>query len=99
MRNKSYYLFLFFLLYLWGCMTVGRDFPTTPVVHIQQNATTQREIFSLFGEPYRKGIDSGHETWTYSYHTYELGQLKNSRELHVIFNKDGTVRSYAFTSR
>ncbi len=47
----------------------------------------------------RKGLDSGNETWTYSYHTYQIGQLVDSKELYVVFNKDGTVRSYSFTSK
>lgn len=86
-------------LVLSGCVTYGRDFGTTPVRDIQTNTTTQREIFGLFGEPVRKGLDSGYETWTYSYHTYQLGQLVASKELYVVFNKDNTVRSYSFTSK
>ena len=30
---------------------------------------------------------------------YELAQLKDSKELHVVFNKDNTVLSYSFTAR
>ena len=97
MRKKFCYLFLF--LFLWGCISYGRDFGTAPVKSIQTNVTTQKEIFGLFGEPARKGLDSGYETWTYSYHSYELGQLRASKELYVVFNKDGTVRSYSFTSK
>ena len=95
--RKIWYLFL--ALTLWGCVTYGRDFGTTPVKNIQPNVTTQKEIFSYFGEPVRKGLDSGNETWTYSYHTYQIGQLVDSKELYVVFNKDGTVRSYSFTSK
>jgi len=95
--RKLWYLVL--TLTLWGCVTYGRDFGTTPVRDIQTNSTTQREIFGLFGEPVRKGLDSGYETWTYSYHTYQMGQLVASKELYVVFNKDNTVRSYSFTSK
>jgi len=95
--RKLWYLVL--TLALWGCVTYGRDFGTTPVRDIQTNSTTQREIFGLFGEPVRKGLDSGYETWTYSYHTYQMGQLVASKELYVVFNKDNTVRSYSFTSK
>lgn len=87
------------LVFLWGCMTVGRDFPIAPVKSIQQNVTTQRDIFGYFGEPYRRGLDSGNETWTYAYHYYQVGQLQDSKELYIVFNKDGTVRSYSFTSK
>ncbi|MBI3058278.1 MAG: outer membrane protein assembly factor BamE [Deltaproteobacteria bacterium] len=95
--RKIWYLFL--ALTLWGCVTYGRDFGTTPVKNIQPNVTTQKEIFGYFGEPVRKGLDSGNETWTYSYHTYQIGQLVDSKELYVVFSKDGTVRSYSFTSK
>jgi hypothetical protein len=99
MRSKLCYLFLFLSFLLWGCWSVGRDFPSTPVKNIQQNVTTQREIFTFFGDPHRKGLDSGYETWTYSYHSYELGHLRESKDLYVVFNKDGTVRSYSFSSK
>lgn len=90
---------LLWLALLAGCVTYGRDFPTFPVKNIQANVTTQNDIFGSFGEPVRKGLDSGYETWTYSYHTYELGQLRHSKELYVVFNKDNAVRSYSFTSK
>jgi hypothetical protein len=80
-------------------MALGRDFATTPVRNIQNNITTQKEVFANFGEPARRGLENGFETWTYSYQYYELAQLKDSKELHVVFNKDNTVLSYSFTAR
>ncbi|HXG49884.1 MAG TPA: outer membrane protein assembly factor BamE [candidate division Zixibacteria bacterium] len=99
MRTKSFWRSAAVCLLLSGCLYVGRDFPTTPVKSIENNVTTQREIFAHFGEPLRKGLENGYETWTYSYQYYELGQLRDSKELHIVFNKDQTVRSYSFTSR
>ena len=90
---------LFVSLFLAGCVYLGRDFNTTPVKSIQNNVTTQREIFNYFGEPYRKGLENGYETWTYSYNYWEFGQLRESRELGVVFNRDNTVRSYSFTAK
>jgi hypothetical protein len=87
------------LLALSGCLAVGRDFATTPVRNIQNNVTTQNEIFTNFGEPMRRGLENGLESWTYSFHYYEFGQLRDSKELHVVFDKDNTVRSYSFTAR
>jgi hypothetical protein len=99
MCHKIGVALLFFVVFLAACMTIGRDFSSTPVKNIQQNVTTQREIFSYFGEPYRKGLEDGYETWSYLYNYWELGQLRESRELTVLFNKDSTVRSYSYTSR
>ena len=91
-------LYILFLA-LSGCMALGRDFATTPVRNIQNNITTQNEVFANFGEPVRRGLENGFETWTYSYQYYELAQLKDSKELHIVFNKDNTVLSYSFTAR
>lgn len=84
---------------IWGCVYLGRDFPTGPVKSIEINVTPQKEIFNYFGEPSRRGLENGYETWTYSYNYYELGQLRDSKELYVVFNKDNTVRSYSFTAK
>jgi len=97
MRKKLAYAVL--CLTLSGCLYYGRDFGTTPVRNIEVNKTTQREIFANFGEPYRRGLENGYETWTYSYTYYEMGQLRDSKELYVVFNKDNTVRSYSFTAK
>ena len=82
-----------------GCVYLGRDFPAAPVKSIENNVTTHREIFNYFGEPERRGLENGYETWTYSYNYYEMGQLRDSKELYVVFNKDNTVRSYSFTAK
>jgi hypothetical protein len=92
-------LFYILFLALCGCMTLGRDFAATPVRNIQNNITTQNEVFANFGEPVRRGLENGFETWTYSYEYYELAQLKDAKELHIVFNKDNTVLSYSFTAR
>ena len=90
-------LYVLFLA-LSGCMALGRDFATTPVRNIQNNITTQNEVFANFGEPARRGLENGFETWTYFYQYYQLAQLKDSKELHIVFNKDKTVLSYSFTA-
>jgi hypothetical protein len=97
MANKALYLIL--ALILAGCFSTGRDFASVPVKKIQNNVTTQREIFNYFGEPVRKGLENGYETWSYSYQYYQLGQLRDAKDLHIVFNQDRTVRSYSFTSR
>jgi len=96
MTKKIGYLFL--LLFLGGCVLYGRDFAASQAKNIETNVTTEKEIFATFGEPVRKGLDSGYEAWTYSYHSYTLGEGLRTKELHVVFNKDTTVRSYSFTS-
>ncbi|MPZ76773.1 MAG: hypothetical protein GEU77_09610 [Deltaproteobacteria bacterium] len=91
--------YLLFAVFLSGCFYQGRDFATSPVRNIKNNVTTQREIFADFGEPVRKGFENGYETWIYTYQYYQLGQIRDSKDLYVVFNKDNTVRSYSFTAR
>jgi hypothetical protein len=98
-RITAYVGCVILALVLSGCFYSGRDFVTTPVKNIENNVTTQREIYGYFGEPVRKGLENGYEIWIYSYNFYELGQLRDSKELFVTFNKDNTVRSYSFTAK
>lgn len=91
--------FLFLMFFLAGCVVTGRDFPTTPIKDIQPNVTTKSQIFSTFGEPVEKGLDTGLETWTYHYTTVGTGSGGvGQKRLYVVFNKDDTVRSYSFSS-
>jgi hypothetical protein len=92
------------LLSLWvlllpGCIYYGRDFPVTQVREIKNDVTTQRELFANFGEPDRRGLENGYEVWIYYYQHYELAQLRESKELVVVFNRDNTVRSYSYTGK
>jgi hypothetical protein len=97
MWRKSAWLIFCFLLS--GCIYMGRDFGTAPIKSIESNVTTQKEIFGYFGEPVRRGLENGYETWTYSYQSYELGQLRDFKDLYVVFNKDNTVRTYSYSGR
>jgi hypothetical protein len=90
---------LFLVVSLSGCIAMGRDFASHPVRNIQNNITTQNEVFANFGEPLRRGLENGLDTWTYSYQYYEFGQLRDAKELHVVFNPDRTVRGYSFSER
>ena len=86
-------------IFVSGCLYQGRNFDSFPVRNIKNDATTQSEIFASFGEPVRKGLENGYEAWVYTYQYYELGQLRDSKDLYVVFNKDNTVRTYSFTAR
>ena len=90
---------LLLVIVLSGCMAVGRDFPAEPVKTITTDVTTQREIFAMFGEPDKRGLENGYETWTYTYQYYEFGQLRDSKELYVVFDKGNTVRAYSYNAK
>lgn len=97
MIRKALFVFWFFL-FLWGCLAVGRDFPTFDVKgKVQPNVTTRSHLFADFGEPQERGLESGYETWTYYYYVYTLSGVQGQKRLHVVFNHDGTVRSYSYS--
>ena len=87
------------LLLFTGCSTinVGYDFPETQVVNIRPDHTTKEEIRSVFGEPWRVGLENGKETWTYGKYTYRGAQETDAKDLVVRFNNKDIVESYTFS--
>lgn len=83
-------------LMLAGCATIGYDFPTDPVSSIRIGTTTQADISRLFGDPWRTGIEDGDTSWTYGYYHYRLFSNSQTRDLKVIFDANGKVKSYSF---
>ncbi len=94
--NRLAYLF-FAVLFLHGCPLTGQEFSSSAVGEIQPNVTTKEQITKTFGDPFRKGLESGFETWRYSYRALmtEQGGYVN-KDLFLIFNKNGTVQKYSF---
>ncbi|MES0448012.1 MAG: hypothetical protein ABUJ92_15870, partial [Desulfobacterales bacterium] len=45
------------ILFFSGCATIGKDFPASKVSEIEIGMTTQNEIRSMFGSPWRIGIE------------------------------------------
>ncbi len=95
MRKLSFALLVVF--FLAGCAFSGKNLTETRVKEIQPNVTTRGQIVSSFGEPGRKGRDSGFETWRYSYRIFAAEGWIN-RDLYLIFNPDGTVQKYSYAS-
>jgi outer membrane protein assembly factor BamE (lipoprotein component of BamABCDE complex) len=95
---------LFAALFLGACaMQAGINFDGSSVRNIQPNQTTKDDLRKSFGEPTKRGIDSGYETWTYLYeklHRESIRRLPKlySKELYVVFRADGTVLSYSYNT-
>lgn len=81
-----------------GCATVGQDFATHNVDQIQVGETTRAEIQSMFGEPWRTGVEDGKRTWTYGKYRWSAFGDAETTDLVVRFNSDGTVSSYVFNT-
>jgi hypothetical protein len=81
-----------------ACATVGRGFPVAPVADIRIGETTQSQIRSLFGPPWRVGVEDGQETWTYGKYRYRLFGESSTTDLVVRFGAGGVVASYSFST-
>jgi hypothetical protein len=85
-------------LALASCLTVGRPFPVESVREIQIGKTTQDDVRTRFGAPWRTGIEDGQRTWTYGHYRYAALGTTRTRDLVVRFDDKGTVVSYTFNS-
>jgi outer membrane protein assembly factor BamE (lipoprotein component of BamABCDE complex) len=87
------------LLLCSGCapVNVGYDFPDEKVVNIQIGQTSKEEIQTIFGEPWRVGLENGKETWTYGKYSYSGSQETDAKDLVVRFTDKDIVESYTFS--
>ncbi len=86
------------LLMVAGCATVGHEFPAGQVQSIRIGETTQNDVFTTFGTPWRTGIDNGLKTWTYgNYYLTAFGE-NQAEDLVIKFDKRGVVSSYNYNS-
>jgi hypothetical protein len=81
-----------------SCASVGRDFPSASVPGIQIGKTTQADIQSMFGPPWRVGIEDGQRTWTYGKYHYRLFGQSDTKDLVIRFNANNVVVSYSFNT-
>lgn len=86
------------LLLSAGCATVGRDFPDSLVPRIKIHETTQEQVRSMFGAPWRAGLEDGQRTWTYGRYRYSLFKEASTKDLVIRFDKQGIVSSYTFNT-
>jgi outer membrane protein assembly factor BamE (lipoprotein component of BamABCDE complex) len=83
---------------LVACVTVGRDFPAKQVAKLHIGTTTREQVRTLFGTPWRTGVEDGQSTWTYGHYHYALLGNTQTRDLVVRFDEHDVVASYTFNS-
>jgi outer membrane protein assembly factor BamE (lipoprotein component of BamABCDE complex) len=81
-----------------GCITVGEPFSLKPVKRIAKGTTTQQEIQAMFGNPIRTGMEDGNPTWTYIHYKASLFGAFEGRDLIVIFDPSGRVKSVSYNT-
>ena len=92
-------IFLAFI-FISGCahVNVGYDFPDEQVKNIRIGVTTQNEIRTIFGEPWRVGLENGQKTWTYGKYNYSGFKETDAKDLVVRFTEKNIVESYTFST-
>lgn len=83
---------------LGGCVTLGKPFNAAQVPSITIGKTTRDDISKTFGQPFRTGIESGDETWTFVNYHFSVFGAQTAKDLYVRFNPNGTVKSYSYNS-
>ncbi|MGZ4953670.1 MAG: hypothetical protein ACXV8Q_01040 [Methylobacter sp.] len=81
-----------------GCATVGDEFPAGQVSTIKIGETTQNDIYTTFGTPWRTGLDNGMKTWTYGQYYYSLFSDGSTEDLVIKFDKRVVVASFVFNT-
>lgn len=81
-----------------GCASIGHEFPAGQVSTIRIGETTQNDIYTTFGAPWRTGIDNGMKTWTYGRYYYSLFSDGETEDLVIKFDNRGVVASYVFNT-
>jgi outer membrane protein assembly factor BamE (lipoprotein component of BamABCDE complex) len=91
-------LMLALIASLSGCGTVGSDFDSSKIKFIQTGVTTKQDVETLFGTPFKKGIQNGNPIWVYEYDQYRVIGKDASRDLVIVFDSKGVVKSYQIMS-
>lgn len=88
----------FVCMFMIGCATVGHQFPVERVPDIRVGETTQAQIETIFGSPWRVGLEDGQTTWTYGHYRYKLFGQAETEDLVLRFDSRGVVVSYTFNT-
>ncbi|MFQ5483146.1 MAG: outer membrane protein assembly factor BamE [Nitrospinaceae bacterium] len=79
---------------LAGCGTVGKEFDMALTKAVVNGQTTKQEVRSMFGKPFKTGIQNGEEIWIYERSQYSVMGNDFSKNLIVVFNPQGIVSSH-----
>ncbi|WP_114417627.1 outer membrane protein assembly factor BamE domain-containing protein [Marinospirillum perlucidum] len=96
LKMKALFVGLGLVLLLDGCATVGQPYAEHKVNQLEVGETTRSEVEELFGAPWRVGLESGQQTWTYGYYRYSLFSDAQTSDLVVRYDEEGKVASYTY---
>lgn len=81
------------LFFAYGCGTTGKNFDESLYKNIAVGTTTQKEVLSMFGPPFKKGVQNGDPVWTYEYNFYNALGNDTTKDMVIVFDNRGVVKS------
>ena len=90
------FLILFFLTACYG--TVGKNFDSSQLKNIQNNVTSQEEIFQRLGAPFKNVIEYNQTMWTYQFDIWNALGPAQSKDLVILFDNKNIVKAYRYTT-
>ncbi len=91
--------FLMVSLMVAGCGTSGKEFNSTLFDSIQNGHTTQQEVESMMGKPFKKGLQNGKEVWVYEHNQYKAFKIlgeDTSKDMVVTFDENKVVKTHQY---
>ena len=99
MKKKQLNTVMFLVIFLASCYgTVGKNFDSSELKSIQNNVTSQEEIFERLGAPFKRGVENGQVMWTYQFDQWNALGPTNSKDLVILFDKENIVKAYRYTT-
>ncbi|NIP99058.1 MAG: outer membrane protein assembly factor BamE [Nitrospinaceae bacterium] len=93
-----YGVMFFCLSWMVGCGTHGQDFDIDQAQSIEKGKTTKDDIVTMFGEPFKTGVQNGHPIWVYETNKWKAVGKDTDKSLIVEFDDQGVVRSHQIMS-
>ncbi len=94
MKRGTYLAAILLVGLLSACGSAGKDFDPALAASVQNGKTSKEEIRSLFGTPFKTGIQNGKEIWIYEYNTYSALGPDTSKDFIIVFDDRGVVTSH-----
>ncbi|MBC8259441.1 MAG: outer membrane protein assembly factor BamE [SAR324 cluster bacterium] len=97
-KIKTLILLTIVIVFVSGCLTLGKNFPVSEVTGIKIGQTGKNEIRKMFGSPWLSGVQDGELAWTYGSYDYSLFGERKAKDLVIQFDKNGIVSTYTFST-
>ena len=82
------------VIFFSGCGSVGKNFNESLYTKIVKGTTNKNDIQTMFGDPFKKGIQNGYPVWPYEYNYVNSFGNDIIKDMVIVFYKNGFVKSH-----